>query len=173
MKIKIVLVIYFLSFSLIYSQKESYKDLLKLKSAEQYTEDWQVKSLVQQIISNYSYAFKYFEELKSGLYKFEKSNAKSSESISLSVYDKDKKNIIDRIQLEKIRINNITSYIIQKDEEKRLVDSYKLAERNHNNFKNSMSTINETNNMLWDKEILGTPELEQDNKILNLKMINS
>lgn len=129
--------------------------------------------MVQQIISTYSYAFKYFEELKSGQYIFEKLKIKGSENICLSIYDKDSKNIIDRIQLEKIKIDNITSYIIKKDEESRLVDYNKLAERDRNNFKNSMSSVIETNNILWDQEIMKTPELGQDNKILNKRLITS
>ncbi len=89
------------------------------------------------------------------------------------VYDRDNKNIIDKVQLENVINNNITSYIIKRDEEKRLVDDNKLSERNRNNFKNSLSSIVETNNMLWDKVILQSPGITQENKILNKRIIYS
>jgi len=171
MKTRLIIFLHLILFSPSYSQKSD--NLISLKGPVQLPENMQIKCLVQELITVYTSAFKYFEELKMGLYRLEKLKANNLESYSLAILDRDEQHVIDRLKLQKLTDNGVSYLALSKDEENRLIDENKLLQINRENQNVSVTQIVELNNMLVDKEIMRTPDLGEDNKILNLGLVQS
>lgn len=95
---------------------------LSLKKPIQLTEEQQFMILIKRIMNDYGYAFRYYKNLQSGLFKF---SIVDKEGYYLLILDKDNKTI-DKIKLIKSLENSVYSLKYKDDEINRCIDHSKL-----------------------------------------------